>query len=76
MGARIVAETFHRAMEGSKFSIVRDKAFRPSLGPNNQTFRMADLLLFAFEGKKELLNPLGTDPIKHQMSRLLSRDRW
>ena len=59
VGARIVAETFHRAMEGSKFSIVRDKAFRPSLGPNNQTFRMADLLLFAFEGKKELLNPLG-----------------
>ena len=59
VGARIVAETFHRAMEGSKFSIVRDQAFRPSLGPNNQTFRMADLLLFAFEGKKELLNPLG-----------------
>ena len=46
-------------MEGSKFSIVRDTTFRPSLGPNNQTFRMADLLLFAFEGKKELLNPLG-----------------
>ena len=59
VGARIVAETFHRAMEGSKFSIVRDTTFRPSLGPNNQTFRMVDLLLFAFEGKKELLNPLG-----------------
>ncbi len=59
VGARVVAETFHRAMEGSKFSIVRDAAFRPSLGPNNQTFRMADLLLFAFEGNKDLLNPLG-----------------
>ena len=46
-------------MEGSKFSIVRDAAFRPTLGPNNTTFRMVDLLLFAFEGKKELLNPLG-----------------
>jgi len=59
VGARIVAETFHRAMEGSSVSIVRDPAFKPSLGPNNQTFRMVDLLLFAFEGKKVLLNPLG-----------------
>jgi hypothetical protein len=59
VGARIVAETFHRAMQGAKFSIVRDPAFRPSLGPNNTTFRMVDLLLFAFEGKANLLNPLG-----------------
>jgi hypothetical protein len=59
VGARIVAETFHRAMEGSTHSIVRDPAFKPSLGPNNQTFRMVDLLLFAFEGKKALLAPLG-----------------
>ena len=59
VGARIVAETFHRAMEGSHVSIVRNPAFKPTLGPNNQTFRMVDLLLFAFEGKKVLLNPLG-----------------
>jgi Animal haem peroxidase len=59
VGARIVAETFHRAMEGSTHSIVRDTAFRPTLGPNNNTFRMVDLLLFAFEGKKALLNPNG-----------------
>jgi hypothetical protein len=59
VGARIVAETLHRAMEGSNHSIVRDTNFKPSLGPNNQTFRMTDLLFFAFEGKKELLNPLG-----------------
>jgi hypothetical protein len=59
VGARIVAETFHRAMEGSQVSIVRDPAFKPTLGPNNQKFRMVDLLLFAFEGKKALLNPLG-----------------
>jgi hypothetical protein len=59
VGARIVAETFHRAMEGSEHSIVRDPAWRPSLGPNSTTFRMVDLLLFAFEGKKALLNPLG-----------------
>ena len=59
VGARIVAETIHRAMEGSQFSIVRDPAWRPTLGPNNTTFRMVDLLLFAFEGKKALLAPLG-----------------
>jgi hypothetical protein len=59
VGARIVAETFHRAMEGSDHSIVRDPAFRPTLGPDASTFRMVDLLLFAFEEKKELLAPLG-----------------
>ncbi len=59
VGARIIAETFHRAMEGSTHSIVRDTAFKPSLGPNNSTFRMVDLLFFAFEGKKALLAPLG-----------------
>jgi hypothetical protein len=59
VGARIIAETFHRAMEGSQFSIVRDTTFKPSLGPNNSTFRMVDLLLFAFEEKKALLAPLG-----------------
>ena len=59
VGARIVAETLHRAMEGSQASIVRDPAWRPTLGPNNRTFRMVDLLLFAFEGKKSRLAPLG-----------------
>jgi hypothetical protein len=59
VGARIVAETFHRAIEGSQVSIVRDPSWRPTLGPDNKTFRMVDLLLFAFEGKKTLLAPLG-----------------
>jgi Animal haem peroxidase len=59
VGARIVAETFHRAIEGSTHSIVRDTTFAPTLGPNSSTFRMVDLLLFAFEGKKALLNPNG-----------------
>jgi len=59
VGARIVAETMHRAMEGSQHSIVRDPTWKPTLGPNNSTFRMVDLLLFAFEGKKSLLAPLG-----------------
>ena len=59
VGARIVVETFHRAMEGSRFSIVRDTSWRPTLGPNATTFRMVDLLLFAFRGRKNLLAPLG-----------------
>lgn len=29
-----------------------------NFGPNNSTFGMVDLLLFAFEGKKSLLAPL------------------
>jgi hypothetical protein len=57
VGARIVAETFHRAIQGSSFSIIRDAAFRPTLGPNSQTFRMVDLLHFAFNGSAALLNP-------------------
>ena len=59
VGARITAETFHRAIEGSEHSIVNDASFKPTLGPNNNTFRMVDLLLFAFEGKKTLLAPRG-----------------
>jgi hypothetical protein len=59
VGGRIVAETFQRAMEGSTFSIVRDKTWRPTLGPNGNTFRMVDLLLFAFDGRADQLNPLG-----------------
>ena len=54
-----MAETFHRAIEGSSASIVRDPGWRPTLGPDSSTFRMADLLLFAYEGKKSLLAPLG-----------------
>ena len=59
VGARLVAETFHRAMEGSEFSIVRDQAWRPTLGPNPRTFRMVDLLLFAANGRKSVIAPLG-----------------
>jgi hypothetical protein len=59
VGGRIVAEVFHRAMEGSAHSIVRDSSFRPSLGPDADTFRMVDLLLVAVAGKDEDLAPLG-----------------
>jgi hypothetical protein len=59
VGARIVAETFHRAIEGSRFSILRDPTWRPSLGRNNTTFEMTDLLFVAYRGKTAEINPLG-----------------
>lgn len=61
VGGRIVAETFHRAMQGSAHSIVRDPAFQPTALVNHpgNRFNMTDLLLFAFEGRADLLNPLG-----------------
>ncbi len=58
VGARIVAETFHRAMQGSQFSIVRSKNFVPDFGRGN-IFEMTDLLLHAFDGDVKGLNPLG-----------------
>ncbi|MFY0406158.1 peroxidase family protein [Solicola sp. PLA-1-18] len=59
VGARITAEVFHRAMEGSATSIVRDPSWRPRFARADGTFEMADLLMFAFEGRPDLLNPLG-----------------
>ena len=58
VGARLVAETFHRAIEGSEASIIRDESFRPKLG-RDSTFKMVDLLLFAANGKKSVIAPLG-----------------
>jgi hypothetical protein len=59
VGGRIVAEVFHRSMEGSRYSIVRDPAWRPFFGPDPDTFRMVDLCLFAVDGDVTALAPLG-----------------
>jgi hypothetical protein len=59
VGGRIVAEVFHRAIAGSRISTVRDAYWRPFLGNQRDRFTMVDLLLFAFDGKAELINPLG-----------------
>jgi len=58
VGARILSETFHRALEGSRDSIVRDPGWRPTLGGDGGRFSMVDLLLFAFEENVRLLAPL------------------
>ena len=57
VGSRIVAETFHRALEVSRYSIVRERYWRPSKGPDHATFGMAHLLLFAFEDRR-MLGPI------------------
>lgn len=59
VGATIVAETFHRAIEKSTNSILADPGFKPTLGPgaSQGRFDMADLLHYAFQGRADLLNP-------------------
>jgi len=57
VGGRLVAETFHRAMEGSRFSLLRNPGFTPVHG-RGATFEMTDLLFFALGGKTGV-NPLG-----------------
>jgi hypothetical protein len=60
VGARIVAEVFHRAIEGSTYSIVRDSDWRPSFAAvKGGDFHMTDLLLFAVGGNASHLFPLG-----------------
>jgi hypothetical protein len=47
-GARIVAETIHRAIEGSRVSFFRDDPdWRPALGANKLPYSVAHLLLYA-----------------------------
>ena len=59
VGARIVAETLHRALEGSDASIVRDRDWRPTLGSDGERFGMVDLLSLAFGRDRSRLAPLG-----------------
>ncbi len=61
IGGRIVAETFHRAIEGSRISILRDPSWKPKGG----SFRMTDLLLRAFaaeRGELRVLSPNAPKP--------------
>ena len=60
VGGRIVAEVFHRAMEGSEHSIVRDPAWLPELATRGaDTFEMIDLLWFAAKQSPTVIAPLG-----------------
>jgi hypothetical protein len=61
VGGRIVAETFHRAIEGSRISILRDPFFRPIFGPSPDVFRMTDLLKVAYDASRGEIRPLSPD---------------
>ena len=52
-------ETFHRAMEGSKASIIRHAEFTPHFAKDGKTFGMPELLRFAFDDDPAKLNPEG-----------------
>ncbi|MEX0642061.1 MAG: heme peroxidase family protein [Pirellulales bacterium] len=55
LGSRLLAETFHGLIEGSRFSILKEAGWKPSLPSSNpERFTMADLLAFVQD-----LNPLG-----------------
>jgi hypothetical protein len=58
VGARLVVEVIHRAMELSSASIVNEPDWRPELGGAGKPFRMTDLLRVAFDDA-HLQNPLG-----------------
>jgi hypothetical protein len=58
VGARIVAETFHRAIAASRISIFRDPPWLPTLGRVAGHFTMVDLLLFASSGELRQLAPI------------------
>lgn len=58
VGGRIVAEVLHRAIERSRISFLRDPEFLPTLGPTPGVFRMADLLLVAYDASRGELRPL------------------
>jgi hypothetical protein len=58
IGGRIVAETFHRAMEGSTHSILREPGWRPSGGKHPGGFGMVDILLAAYDRNGGELRPL------------------
>lgn len=58
VGARLVVETFHRALQGSRTSLLSSPEFVPTLGPRPGTFEMTDLLQTAFGGRVADLAPV------------------
>ena len=62
VGARIVAETFHRAIEASRTSIFDGSGWEPTVKQAGKDFCMAHLLLYAFEPEPSLFGPLDPPP--------------
>jgi hypothetical protein len=58
IGGRIVAETFHRAVEGSRLSYLREPGWRPVGGRHPAGFGMVDVLLLGYRAMNGELRPL------------------
>ncbi|WP_458094865.1 peroxidase family protein [Roseomonas sp. WA12] len=58
IGGRIVAETFHRAIEGSNVSLLKNRGWRPEAGRHPGGFGMVDLLMTAYDQSRDELRPL------------------
>ncbi|HEV7265734.1 MAG TPA: heme peroxidase family protein [Falsiroseomonas sp.] len=61
IGGRIVAETFHRAIEGSRISFLHEPNWRPTGGRHPGGFGMVDLLLKAYSAANGELRPLSPE---------------
>ncbi len=60
VGARIVAETFDRAIEGSRISLFRDTpGWQPTLGADRRPYSMAHVLLYTAGDDPAQLSPAG-----------------
>ncbi|MBC7801136.1 MAG: heme peroxidase [Gemmatimonadaceae bacterium] len=58
IGGRIVAETFHRVIEGSHVSLLREPGWKPQGGKHRAGFGMVDILLAAYSRDAGELRPL------------------
>lgn len=61
IGGRLVAEVFHRAIEGSNISILRDPFFSPTLGRVAGMLRMTDLFGLACNAPAGEIRPLSVN---------------
>ena len=81
IGGRIVAETFHRALEASRTSLLRQPGWHPMVGMHPGGFGMTDLLAFAYDPSKGELRPVSltapkpSNPAPHvgDIGQMLSR---
>jgi peptidoglycan hydrolase-like protein with peptidoglycan-binding domain len=75
VGGRIVAEVFHRAIEGSRISLLANPGFSPRLGAVQGVFRMADLLQVAYDASAGELRPLSPAAPRPGLQSLPSGDQ-
>jgi len=75
VGGRIVAETFHRAMAGSRDSLLRLPFWRPREGDGGANFTMTDILMEAFNPAEGQLRPMSPNAPKATLPKVKPEDR-